>query len=105
VSATDATALLDRIEHDAQLAAELEALRADPQAVLASARVRGFDVSPDEVRVALLERYGDELPPEILAAISAGTDITSEQWELWGVGLGTGALSAVITMASAAAIS
>jgi predicted ribosomally synthesized peptide with nif11-like leader len=65
---------VSRVEDDENLAAELDALKADPLALLTRVRAEGFDVEPGEIRDAFLERHGAELNPEQLAALAAGID-------------------------------
>lgn len=87
MSDTAARDFITRVERDEQFAADLDAIKADPEAVLAQVRAEGFDVTPAEIRAAVLDRYGAELSPEQLAAVAAGM---SEQVAMGGViGLGT----------------
>jgi len=72
MSHTDATKFLDAIETDETFARELEALKDAPDQLLDAARARGFVLEPGEVRDAFLERYGDDLTDEQLAAIAGG---------------------------------
>lgn len=72
MSAAAAVAFLERAERDEVFAGELEELSADPDAVLARVQSEGFDVTPADVREALLDHYGAELTPEQLDAINAG---------------------------------
>lgn len=69
-----AVAFLERVETDEQFANELESLTEDPDAVVEKIRAEGFDVQPEEVRQAFLDRYGAELTPEQMEQIAAGAD-------------------------------
>ena len=69
-----AVAFLERVETDEKFANELESLTEDPAAVVEKIRAEGFDVQPDEVRQAFLDRYGAELTPEQMEQIAAGAD-------------------------------
>jgi predicted ribosomally synthesized peptide with nif11-like leader len=69
-----AVAFLQRLEDDEDLATELSSLKEDPAAVIEKVRAAGFDVEPDEIREAFLDRYGAELTPEQLDRIAAGVD-------------------------------
>ena len=97
MSHTDAVRFLDAVETDEAFAQQLEALRDTPDQVLDAVRARGFDVDPDEVREAFLERYGADLTEEQLAAIAGG--LSTESWILvaqFGPGVAT---LAVVTAA------
>ena len=98
-----ANALLQRVEGDQALAAELAALKGDPQAVLDRARAEGFDFDPADARQAFLERYPEALTIEQLDQIAAGTD-----WAYLGTVLGVGGgagIAAIAIGASVAALS
>lgn len=75
MSSADAAAFLDRVEQDEVFAADLADLAAEGDLSRVQARIRsaGYDASPDELRHAVLQRYPDDLRPEQLAAIAAGT--------------------------------
>jgi predicted ribosomally synthesized peptide with nif11-like leader len=83
VSQAQADAFLDRVESDQEFANELDSLKDDPPAVLDKLRAEGFDVAPEEVREAFLDRYGAELTPEQLEQIAAG--VTDQEGLLLGV--------------------
>jgi len=72
MSLSDAARFIDAIETDETFAQQLEVLKESPEQVLDAVRSRGFDVEPEEIRTAFLERYGDELTEEQLAAIAGG---------------------------------
>jgi predicted ribosomally synthesized peptide with nif11-like leader len=82
-----------RVEGDEKLAAELDALKGDPLAVLARVRAEGFEADPGEIRAAFLERHRAELSPEQLDTVAAGISETEIMFGVWGVG-GTAALIA-----------
>ena len=93
MSHTDAVRFLDAVETDEAFAQQLEALRDTPDQALDAVRARGFDVDPDEVREAFVERYGADLTEEQLAAIAGG--ISTDMWILFGgMSLAAGALTA-----------
>jgi predicted ribosomally synthesized peptide with nif11-like leader len=87
MSQTDAVAFLEKVETDEEFAKELAALREDPPAVLERIRGEGFDVQPEEVREAFLERYGAELTQEQMDQIAAGVDPGTVVAGVVGVGV------------------
>lgn len=94
-------ALFARLDTDEAFASSLADLRNDPAAVQAAIKDAGYDVTPEEVRAAFLERYGSELTEEQLAAVAGGID------EGAAIGISAGAVGAVVVLglaASAAAI-
>jgi predicted ribosomally synthesized peptide with nif11-like leader len=100
MSETSAREFLSRVEGDEKFAGELEALKGDPDAVLARVRAAGFDAEPAEIRRAFIERYGAELSPEQLDAVAAGSDLTTAEAAALSGGVAlyvlVGALGAVI---------
>lgn len=98
MSIAAAVALIDRLEADEGFAQQLADQREDPEAVLGAVRAAGFDVTPDEMKTAMLARYGSELSIEQLEALSGGMDA-------WEVGLNIFVLAAapVVIVAAAAA--
>jgi predicted ribosomally synthesized peptide with nif11-like leader len=74
MSQIGAQEFVSRVDGDEKFAGELEALKDDPQAVLARVRAEGFDADPAEIRAAFLDRYGDQLSPEQLKVVTAGMD-------------------------------
>jgi predicted ribosomally synthesized peptide with nif11-like leader len=99
-----AKAVLLRVEDDQAFAAELDALKANPDAVLTKVHAAGFDVTPEEVRAAFLDRYGDQLSPEQLQAVAAGGEGVPDE-EAWaiigavsGMGIALGAAAGAATM-------
>jgi len=77
MSVDSAVAFVERVDSDEAFAAELETLKADPDAVRAKVAEAGFDATPDEIRQAVLDHYGAELTQEQLDAIAAGADPTT----------------------------
>ena len=68
--------------------------------MLSIVQAAGFDVTPEEVKTAVLARYGSELSTEQLEAIAGG----AETWEI-GLGVGLGVVSAgLLVVAAVAAI-
>ena len=78
MSVEQAEAFMNRVESDEAFAAELESLKDDQAAVQAAVVAAGFDATPDEIRDAFVDRFGDELTEEQLAAIAGGL----EDWEI-----------------------
>jgi len=74
MSATDAAAVLERVESDEGFAASFEALIPDASAVIARLREDGYDVTEVELREAALDRYGALLTSEQLDQLAAGVD-------------------------------
>ena len=72
MSLVDATLFIDRIVVDDEFAQELSELLDNPTDVVFAVRNAGYDVTVDEVRDVFLERFGDVLPEEELAAIAGG---------------------------------
>jgi predicted ribosomally synthesized peptide with nif11-like leader len=72
MSLVDATLFIDRIVDDDAFAQELSELLDNPTNVVVAVRNAGYDVTVDEVRDVFLERFGDVLPEEELAAIAGG---------------------------------
>lgn len=99
MSETAARDFVTRAEHDGAFATELDALKDDPQAVLARVRAEGFDVSPPEIRAAFLERYGAELSAEQLEAVAAGADFAVMAGSLGGAVLLSGVVCAAVAAA------
>ena len=74
MSVEQAEAFINRVESDEAFAAELESLKDDQAAVQAAVVAAGFDATPDEIRDAFVDRFGDQLTEEQLAAIAGGID-------------------------------
>ena len=98
MSVEQAEAFINRVESDEAFAAELESLKDDQAAVQAAVVAAGFDATPDEIRDAFVDRFGDELTEEQLAAIAGGLDVNDPALI---VGITVGVVQVV---ASAAAI-
>ena len=95
MSVEQAEAFMDRVESDEAFATELESLKDDQAAVQAAVVAAGFDATPDEIRDALEDRFGDHLTEEQLAAIAGGLD----DWQIGLIGaapaiIGTGVVAA-----------
>ena len=100
---TDAEAFIERTETDEAFAKEIESLGANADAVIAKVQEAGYNVTPDEMREAFLERYGAELTPEQLEAVAAG----ASQDVIMGiavVGASAAALAVGVSIAAAAAV-
>jgi predicted ribosomally synthesized peptide with nif11-like leader len=90
-----AAAALDRIETDEAFATRLKD-GGNPEADLAILQGEGFDVTQQDMRDAVLDRYGEELTPEQLEALTAGLDPVVE-------GAIVGASTTVVVTAAALA--
>lgn len=107
MSQSDAARFIDLVEADDAFAQELDALKEHPEQLLAVVPSRGFDVDPDEIRDAFLERIGDDLTAEQFAAVAGGFDhrgggISPDTVD--GVALAIGGSVLVVGAAIAAAI-
>jgi len=102
MSESAARDFIARVEHDEAFAGQLDALKDNPESVLARVRNEGFAVTRSEIREALLEQYGAELNPEQLDAIAAGADYTGVM-VAGGLGVGTAVGLTVLVASSAAA--
>lgn len=71
MSVAAANAVMDRLENDEAFAQRLKEA-GGPEATLGILRDEGFDVTPDEMRDVLIDRFGDQLTQEQLDAISGG---------------------------------
>ena len=92
---SDAEAFIERAETDEAFAKELEALSADPYAVIAKIHESGYDATPEEMREAFLERYGAELTPEQLDVVAAGADPDLVGGIVGGLAMGITTLAAL----------
>ncbi len=95
MSVEQAEAFMDRVESDEAFAAELESLKDDQAAVQAA-----VVAAPEEIRDAFVDRFGDQLTEEQLAAIAGGVD---EGTIMTGVFIGIAGLGAISVGAAAAA--
>ena len=96
MSVEQAEAFMNRVESDEAFAAELESLKDDQPAVQAAVVAAGFDATTDEIRDAFVDRFGDQLTEEQLAAVAGGSEILT-----YAV-IALGSASAVLTVAAAA---
>lgn len=72
MSLVDATLFIERIIVDEEFALQLAELQDEPTEVVFAVRGAGYDVTIDEVREVFLERFGDALDEQQLAAIAGG---------------------------------
>ena len=81
MSVEQAEAFMNRVESDEAFAAELESLKDDQAAVQAAVVAAGFDATTDEIRDVFVDRFGDQLTEEQLAAVAGGTfrDLSNEE--------------------------
>jgi predicted ribosomally synthesized peptide with nif11-like leader len=96
-------AFFDRLSSDDDFAGQLAAVKTDPSAVQQLIADAGFDVTPEEVRDAFLEHYGDQLDEEQLAAVAGGLSHDAENGLIIG-GVAAGMVVASVAGAAAAAI-
>ncbi len=97
MSVEQAEAFMDRVESDEAFAAELESLKADQAAVQAVVVAAGFDATPDEIRDAFADRFGDQLTEEQLAAVAGGL----EDWQIGLIGAAPVIVGGVVAAAAA----
>jgi predicted ribosomally synthesized peptide with nif11-like leader len=98
MSVEQAEAFMDRVESDEAFAAELESLKDDQAAVQAAVVAAGFDATPEEIRDAFSDRFGDQLTEEQLAAIAGGIDAR----EAKGIIAASGMVTVAVVAAAAA---
>ena len=98
MTAAAANAVVDRIEADESFAARVKEAGGS-EASLAVLRAEGFDVTADDMRDALVDRYGDALTTEQLDAIAAGA--SQEEEELVTVGIIFGSMAGMMAVAAA----
>jgi predicted ribosomally synthesized peptide with nif11-like leader len=94
---TGAEAVLDRMEADSTFAERVKDA-GGPEASLELLRSEGFQVDRDQLRDAVLDRYGDTLTQEQLDALAGG--MSGEELLYWG---GVGVAGAVVTAVAAMA--
>ena len=92
-------AFFTRLSTDDAFAEQLAAAKADPAAVQQLIADAGFEVTPEEVRDAFLEHYGDQLTEEQLAAVAGGLSQEATNGLIV-----TGVVAATVVGAAAAAI-
>jgi predicted ribosomally synthesized peptide with nif11-like leader len=92
-----AQALIERMLSDEAFAGRIDAVKHDATAVRAIIAEAGYDVTPDEMREAFLEHFGDQLDEEQLALIAGG--LTDDETNGLMVG---GVLAGMVVAASAA---
>ena len=99
MSVEQAEAFMDRVESDEAFAAELETMSDDQAAVQAAVVAAGFDATPEEIRNAFVDRFGDQLTEEQLAAIAGG--VSDDPARDAGIAFGVGAALGVVAGAAA----
>lgn len=72
MSAAEADRFLAHLTADPALAATLDALKEDPEALYALVVAEGFDATPEEIRSAFIEEMSEYLDEEQLAAVAGG---------------------------------
>ena len=98
MTSSAAAAALDRMESDEAFAQRLKEA-GGPEASIELLKSEGFDVTPDDMRDAALDRYGDQMTAEQLDALAAGVDD-----RLVNMGIFLGAFAGFATAAVAAAV-
>ena len=78
MSVEQAEAFMNRLESDEAFAAELASMKDDQAAVQAAVVAAGFDATPDEIRDAFVDRFGNQLTEEQLAAIAGGKELNPD---------------------------
>lgn len=101
MTTSDVNAFFDRLGNDTAFAESLAAVRDDRNAVQALIAGAGFTVTPEEVRDAFLDRFGDQLDEAQLAAIAGG--ITQSQQDAIVAGVTMSAIGITIGVGAAAA--
>ena len=97
MSVEQAEAFMNRVESDEAFAAELESLKDDQAAVQAAVVAAGFDATPEEIRDAFADRFGDQLTEEQLATIAGGLD----DWQIGLIGAAPLIVGGVVAAAAA----
>jgi predicted ribosomally synthesized peptide with nif11-like leader len=97
MTVASAQAAIDRMEADEVFANRVKDA-GSPEASIAVLRSEGFDVTPGDMRDAMLDQFGDQLTQEQLDAVAAGYELSQED----RVALLGGALVVVASVAAAA---
>ena len=93
-----ADVVLDRMESDEAFAQRVKDA-GGPEASLAILKDEGFEVTALEMRDAVIDRYGDQLPKEQLDALAAGRGVTGDDL-VWMAGGAATAASAAVAAAA-----
>jgi predicted ribosomally synthesized peptide with nif11-like leader len=101
MTGSTAQALIERMLADEEFAGRIDAVKHDPEAVRALIAEAGYDVTPDEMREAFLEHFGDQLDEEQLALVAGGLSAEMENTLIVG-GVVTGAVAVSAAAAGAA---
>lgn len=72
MSEQEAARFMEAVTRDEDLRTTLESRKEDPTAVIAEIAARGFDCTPEEIRLELLELLNAELSEEELDQVAAG---------------------------------
>jgi predicted ribosomally synthesized peptide with nif11-like leader len=100
MSTSAADAFIAKLDSDPEFADRLYSLREDPAAVHGFVAEAGFDATPDEIREAMLEKYGSKLSEEQLAAVAGGmATVGIVATTVSAVGLGVAAAGAAAAAA------
>jgi len=98
MTSTSAEAALDRMEADEDFARRVRDA-GGPEASIALLSGEGFDVTPAEMRDAVLDRYAETLTPDQLDQLAGGLN----KQEQAGLAIGAGAGLALIAVAAGSA--
>ncbi|MGH9224757.1 MAG: hypothetical protein ACRD2W_13500 [Acidimicrobiales bacterium] len=79
MSASAAEAALHRMETDEDFAARVRDA-GGAAASIAVLQAEGFDTTPEEMRDALVDRFGDSMTEEQLAALAGGNSMKRSGW-------------------------
>jgi predicted ribosomally synthesized peptide with nif11-like leader len=88
-----AQAVIDRMEVDEDFANRVKDA-GGPDASIALVTSEGFEVTSEDMRDAVIDRFGDQLTQEQLDAIAAGVDMTDVAFVLGGLTAGAGFVAA-----------
>jgi predicted ribosomally synthesized peptide with nif11-like leader len=104
MTATAAETVIDRMETDEAFAQRVKDA-GGPEASIALLRGDGFDVTPQDMRDAVLDRFGDLMTEEQLDSIAAGYvtgSVVGDSFLGAGIGVAGGAVLVVTACAVAA---
>ncbi len=104
MSEAEASRFIAATQSDKELSNELEKLKDDPQKLIQAIKSRGYDVTPEEIREAVLENIAPRVSESELQTIAAGLNLSNKEKVMLGAGGAAAAVAAVgITVGAAAA--
>ena len=92
MSEAEASRFIAATQNDKELSNELEKLKDDPQKLIQAIKSRGYDVTPEEIREAVLENIAPRVSESELQTIAAGLNLSNKEKVMLGAG---GAAAAV----------